>query len=174
MLAVIYVFITVSILFAISTLGYVVYDKVIEERDHKLVAMAKAPLLEELSHENVEVEEEETEMIIPSVDSIDAIEADELLSDTTAMKSVEKEKGAGHGNKGTVNIGDIDKAFESGDVVTIELLKEKELLHKNVGRVKILADGILTKPLTVKAESFSVQAIKMIKLTGGNVIVLDD
>lgn len=174
MLAVIYVFITVSILFAISTLGYVVYDKVIEERDHKLVAMAKAPLLEELSHENVEVEEEETEMIIPSVDSIDAIEADELLSDTTAMKSVEKEKGAGHGNKGTVNIGDIDKAFESSDVVTIELLKEKELLHKNVGRVKILADGILTKPLTVKAESFSVQAIKMIKLTGGNVIVLDD
>lgn len=174
MLAVIYVFITVSIFFAISTLGYVVYDKVIEARDHKLVAMAKAPLLEELSHENVEVEEEETEMIIPSVDSIDAIEADELLSDTTAMKSVEKEKGAGHGNKGTVNIGDIDKAFESGDVVTIELLKEKELLHKNVGRVKILADGILTKPLTVKAESFSVQAIKMIKLTGGNVIVLDD
>ena len=43
-----------------------------------------------------------------------------------------------------------------------------------MGRVKILADGILNKPLTIKAESYSVQAIKMIELTGGTVIILID
>jgi ribosomal protein L15 len=39
--------------------------------------------------------------------------------------------------------------------------------------VKILADGTLEKALTIKADSFSIQAIKMIELTGGTPIVLE-
>jgi ribosomal protein L18E len=40
--------------------------------------------------------------------------------------------------------------------------------------MKVLADGILNKPLTIKSESYSIQAIKMIELTGGTVIILRD
>ena len=35
---------------------------------------------------------------------------------------------------------------------------------------EILADGTLDKPLTVVADAFSVQAIKMITLTGGHAV----
>jgi ribosomal protein L15 len=47
-------------------------------------------------------------------------------------------------------------------------------MPKKVGRMKVLADGELNKPLIVKAEDYSVQAIKMIELTGGTVIILKD
>ena len=40
--------------------------------------------------------------------------------------------------------------------------------------MKILADGMLNKPLIIKSESYSIQAIKMIELTGGTVIILKD
>ena len=57
-------------------------------------------------------------------------------------------------------------------MVTLAALKTKGLVPKSAGRVKILAGGdLLTKPLTVKAESFSIQAIKMIELTGGTVVI---
>ena len=68
----------------------------------------------------------------------------------------------------------IDANFDADDVVTLAVLKQKGLVPKSMGRVKILADGILNKPLTIKAESYSVQAIKMIELTGGTVIILKD
>ena len=56
----------------------------------------------------------------------------------------------------------------------VMLMDERKLVPKSVGRVKILARGRLTKALTVKAESFSVQAVKMIELMGGTVIILKD
>ena len=51
-------------------------------------------------------------------------------------------------------------------------LKEKKLIPAKTMRIKILADGHLKKPLTIKANYYSIQAIKMIELTGGKVIVL--
>ena len=59
-------------------------------------------------------------------------------------------------------------------MITLAVLKEKGLVSKKVGKMKVLADGILNKPLTVKSESYSIQAIKMIELTGGKVIILKD
>ena len=53
-------------------------------------------------------------------------------------------------------------------------MKQRGLLQKSFGRVKILANGMLSKPLTVKAENYSVQAIKMIELTGGTAVILKD
>ena len=60
------------------------------------------------------------------------------------------------------------------DVITLAVLKEKGLISSKVGRMKVLADGMLNKPLTIKSESYSIQAIKMIELTGGTVIILRD
>jgi hypothetical protein len=76
------------------------------------------------------------------------------------------------GQKGHINLGEVDAAFETGDIVTLDALKQKGLVSQKIKRIKILADGELTKPLTVKAHSFSIQAIKMIELTGGKVIKL--
>jgi ribosomal protein L15 len=53
----------------------------------------------------------------------------------------------------------------------LDELKAKKLVPAKTRRLKILAHGILSKPLTVKANSYSVQAIKMIELTGGTVVI---
>ena len=120
----------------------------------------------------IEDTEELTAETLPHAEHIDAREADLILPDTAAMKFTEEERGAGEGRLDTVNIGEIDDVFSENDVVDIDSLKEKGLISKNAGRVKILADGLLNKPLTIKAERFSIQAIKMIELTGGKVVIL--
>ena len=97
-----------------------------------------------------------------------------MISDSLAMKTANYESGAGHGQQGIINIGVLDANFNAHDVITLTVLKEKGLMPKKVGRMKILADGMLNKPLTIKSESYSIQAIKMIELTGGTVIILKD
>ena len=108
------------------------------------------------------------------VDHIDAEEADAMISDDLAIQNALYEEGAGEGMQDIINIGTIDVNFKANDIITLDALKQKGLISKKAGRMKILADGILTKPITVKAESYSVQAIKMIELTGGKVIILKD
>jgi large subunit ribosomal protein L15 len=51
--------------------------------------------------------------------------------------------------------------------VTPELLHERGLVRRKSGRVKILGDGALSKPLTVKAHSFSASAKEKIEGSGG-------
>lgn len=170
------IFTVVSVLTALTASGGVVADIVIEKRElskGKRDKDAAAEKPEQLpSAEEHEVPEEE---IMPEpVEQVSAEEADEMISDELAMNVVKRISGAGVGKQGIVNIGDIDGAFEPYSVVTLEALKEKGLVSKNVGRLKVLADGRLHKPLTVKAEHYSVQAVKMIELTGGEVIILKD
>ncbi|MBR2621363.1 MAG: uL15 family ribosomal protein [Clostridia bacterium] len=138
-----------------------------------------------------EQEEPAEEPHLPEfVDHINAIEADEMLSDEVALAFVIEEDEdesdddddnavvlpkaedgpKTEGKRGFINIGDIDVAFEAHEHITLDALKQKGLMPNKIKRVKILADGELTKPLTVKAHSFSIQAIKMIELTGGTVI----
>ena len=107
---------------------------------------------------------------IVTVDEVDAETADQLMSDETAMAAVETVGGAGVGMKAIINICDINAAFSNGDTVDIDALKAKNLIPKKAGRIKILANGSIDKSITVYAEQFSVQAIKMITLTGGKAI----
>lgn len=170
------VFILCATLLAIFSLTFVAIDMVVEiitKRRSK--ATVVPPLVEQPVPVIVPIPEPEPEpIIIPEVvESIDAEQADELMSDSTAIAVAMKEKGAHQGAKHFINLGVIDKHFSAGDTVTIESLKAKGLVNKNIQRIKILADGTLTKPLTVKAEGYSIQAIKMIELTGGTVIILE-
>ena len=52
----------------------------------------------------------------------------------------------------------------------INLLKEKTLIPYDTGYLKVLARGVIDKPLTVYADDFSLQAVKMIALTGGEAV----
>ena len=66
-----------------------------------------------------------------------------------------------------ISLGDISAAFESGDSVDINALKEKMLISSEAGKIKITADGVIDKPLKIYADSFAPSALKMIALTGG-------
>ena len=71
-----------------------------------------------------------------------------------------------------VNVKQLDKYFEENEVVTPEILLERGLIHSTEA-VKILGDGEITKPLTVKAHKFSKSAEEKIKAAGGTVEVIE-
>ena len=104
--------------------------------------------------------------------------ADEIMTDEEALATVEtvsaadsSKKQTNDGYKTFVNIEDISAAFAPGDTVDLASLKAHGLVPQKTTKVKILAKGHLDKPLTVVANKFSVQAIKMIVLTGGKAII---
>jgi large subunit ribosomal protein L15 len=71
-----------------------------------------------------------------------------------------------------VNVGDLDKAFNDGDVVDRESLRAKGLANGVADGVRILGTGDLTKKLTVKAHHFSKSADEKIKAKGGTAEVI--
>ena len=71
-----------------------------------------------------------------------------------------------------INVADLNKLDEN-TVVDINLLKELGVLSKiEKDGLKVLGNGELTKPLTVKANKFSESAINKIKQAGGTLEVL--
>jgi large subunit ribosomal protein L15 len=72
-----------------------------------------------------------------------------------------------------LNVSDLEQAFEAGDEVTLETLREKSLAKQQFDELKILGDGELTKKLTVSAHRFSASAKEKITKAGGEVIVLE-
>jgi large subunit ribosomal protein L15 len=71
-----------------------------------------------------------------------------------------------------VNVGDLQRAFEAGDVVDPQALRAAGLANGRADFVKILADGELNKKLTVSAHRFSKAAAEKIRQAGGEVVVL--
>lgn len=65
-----------------------------------------------------------------------------------------------------VNVGQLD-IFTNGTVVNAELLKAAGLIKKELGGVKVLGNGELTKNLTVEAAKFSTAAKEKIEAAGG-------
>ncbi len=62
--------------------------------------------------------------------------------------------------------------FDKGSEVTPQALRDRGLIRHR-GRVKVLAEGDLDKPLTVKAHAFSRVAREKIEKAGGTVEVIE-
>jgi len=62
--------------------------------------------------------------------------------------------------------------FGKGEVVSPDSLLEKGIIKKADERVKILGNGELTQPLTVKAHGFSASALTKIQAAGGTAEVI--
>lgn len=71
-----------------------------------------------------------------------------------------------------VNIGSLSR-FDENTVVSPAELHGANLIDDKEGRIKILGDGELTKPLTIKAHRFSKSAVEKIKKTGGKIEFLN-
>ena len=70
-----------------------------------------------------------------------------------------------------INLSDLNR-FNDGDVVTLELLKEKGIIKKELSGLKVLGDGELTKKVIVKANRFSSKAVTKIESVGGTAEVI--
>lgn len=71
-----------------------------------------------------------------------------------------------------VNVSYLDATFESNAEVDSEVLRKKGIVGKLSDGVKILGDGELTKPLTIRANKFSESARRKIEEAGGECVVV--
>lgn len=95
-------------------------------------------------------------------------EAEDLIE--TAKDFAEKEV---YGSaKAIINVDALSNNFAAGETVTLKALTDKNLLPKKTGYFKVLGRGVINKPLIVEADEFSVNAAKMILLTGGRAIIV--
>jgi large subunit ribosomal protein L15 len=70
-----------------------------------------------------------------------------------------------------VNLRDLS-VFPDGAVVDVESLKSSGLVKKTGSGVKILGEGEVLRPLTVRAHAFSLSAKKKIEAAGGKTEVI--
>jgi large subunit ribosomal protein L15 len=71
-----------------------------------------------------------------------------------------------------VNVGQLD-VFEAGSVIDEAALAACGLIGKVADGIKILADGELTKAVSVKAHKFSAAAKEKISAAGGTVVEIE-
>ena len=120
-----------------------------------------------------EVPEEEIPEEVETVEEVAATDVDSMMTDKAAAAFlVASDEEGGQGKMGIINVGLISAAYQAGETVDLASLQEKGMIDGNIGRLKVLASGTLDKPLIIKADAFSVQAVKMITLTGGQAIEL--
>jgi len=66
-----------------------------------------------------------------------------------------------------VNISLLDKVFEKNEAVDVNVLQKKGIVGNLAYGLKILGNGEISKPLTVKANRFSASARSKIEAAGG-------
>jgi len=70
-----------------------------------------------------------------------------------------------------INLNDLN-IFNDGDVINMELLKEKGIIKKELCGLKVLGTGNLEKKLTIQANRFSNTAVNKIETYGGKAEVV--
>lgn len=73
-----------------------------------------------------------------------------------------------------VNVGRLNELFKENEVVDVSLLKERHLVKGKEPRVKILGEGEIKKPITVRVHKFSRSAIEKITAAGGKCELLNE
>ncbi|MBQ9080868.1 MAG: uL15 family ribosomal protein [Clostridia bacterium] len=108
-----------------------------------------------------------------SILAMDESRADELISDALAKNLLRKDDTVieTYGKrKSIINVDTLSTSFSSGERVDVNLLKRKSLVPYDTGYIKVLARGVIDKPLRIYANDFSLSAVKMIALTGGEAV----
>lgn len=105
--------------------------------------------------------------------AVDESHANDLITDSLA-RSLINEVGetvytSGY-KKCIVGLDALCSAFTPEDRIDINSMKKRGLISPEARYIKVLGGGVIDKPLTVLANSFSLSAAKMIALTGGKAI----
>lgn len=74
-----------------------------------------------------------------------------------------------HAKPSEIYLSDLEKHFNAGDTVTIEVLKEKNLIGASVMTAKVLNSGELKKKLVLQGVGATKGAMEKIKAAGGEV-----
>ena len=133
------------------------------------------PLIERNLIKVLTEEDAQSGTMFPSAEirqEIKVAEAQALIEDEVAATFVEESiRISDRTHTSIINIDTLSKYFENGEKVTLEEIKSRvPNFDKKATFVKVLARGELNKRLFVEADDFSLDAVKMIVITGGKVI----
>ena len=180
-----YLFLFLLILATMILLTVILIKRRCEIADYFARLKCKTTTMEEQSvitkqAETIQAEQVEQENTADTEDdginidlSVDAAHADNLITDNLAKDLVRKEgvKIYTYGSKkGIINVDTLSENFISGETVDVNKLKEMSLVPYDTAYIKVLARGMIDKPLKVYANDFSLSAVKMLALTGGEAI----
>ena len=73
-----------------------------------------------------------------------------------------------------INIGTLSDNFADGARVDLNMLKRKKLADADADGFRVIGKNTLERSLTVAADGYNSSAVKMILLTGGRVIRLQE
>ena len=73
-----------------------------------------------------------------------------------------------------VNLDTLAERFDAGTVVTPELLLERRIVRDLQDGLKVLGDGELPHPLTIRAHKFSKSALEKLSACGGAAEVIEN
>ncbi len=159
---------SVVILSVISAIAYLVFcsaekDSHIKAIGHTAISFSEDPFVKS---------REESGELREVFFGVDAIKADELLSDHLAKNMIDKGGCIYTGGdvKCSVMLGAVNERFFSGERVDINEMKKRGLIPDNAKYIKITSEGIIDKPLQIFANDFDITAVKMITLSGGEAI----
>ena len=99
--------------------------------------------------------------------------ANSVITDTMAKKLIKDEREIVYTTgrtKSIINVDTLSRSFMPDDRVDVNILKKKSLIPYDTNYIKVLARGAIDKPLHVYANEFSLTAVKMILLSGGEAI----
>lgn len=114
----------------------------------------------------------ESETEYSALDEIDASHANSLISDAMAKSLIKKSDDTFFvsGNRRVeIGIGVINDNFSTNEFVDIDSLIERGLIDDDAGYVTVTEEGAVSKPLKIYANDFTLAAVKMIALSGGEV-----
>lgn len=97
--------------------------------------------------------------------------ADEAAARVIKREKVERRRDGAV--RGIVNVDTLSQNYSAGEEVNLQNLLEKKLVPAGTTYVKVLARGFIDKPLKVHADDFSLDAVKMIAVTGGEAVKAD-
>jgi ribosomal protein L15 len=151
-------------------------EEVIEEPVEEVAEEPVEEVVEEPAIEEPVIEEIEEEPYVEPevvVESVSAEDAHQIVEEKQVEIHVEESVdyiGPKDNKKAIINIDTLSNNYEAHEIVNIQSMKDKKLIDKKAKCVKVLARGILSKPLRIKAGEFSRTAVEMILLTGGQAI----
>ena len=183
--AVIIIIIIILLLLAVVFIKYKdrIFDRIARARCKIHMAKAKkdekeAPAEKDLPKLNKDTDAELFEDIAPlecerNFMTVNMERADSLISDSLAKSLLRCERETVYTTgykRGVVNVDTLSETFEAGEVINVNDMKKKRIVSQDTLSVKVLARGRIDKPLSVKANAFSLSAVKMIALSGGEAI----
>lgn len=144
------------------------------ETENKILGEDRSKSAESTAAESATLDEERQSTSEASAShGVNIDKADRLITDSLAKDLIKKGREtvvtSGRG-QGIINVDTLSRSFRGGDRVDVNILKEKRLIPYDTAYLKVLARGVIDKPLCVYANEFSLSAVKMIALTGGEAV----